>query len=70
MVDRLLAKLRGEQIADFFKETDWIVGQVVQAHDAAGIAANTIVLFSAYRDPVTEGYLSLPAAGGGRSNLR
>jgi arylsulfatase A-like enzyme len=33
-------------IADFVMETDWSAGQVVQAIDAAGIADNTIVVFT------------------------
>jgi arylsulfatase A-like enzyme len=33
-------------IADFLMETDWSAGQVVQAIDAAGIAHNTILIFT------------------------
>jgi arylsulfatase A-like enzyme len=34
-------------IADFVMETDWSVGQVIDAIDKAGIADNTIVIFTA-----------------------
>ncbi len=34
-------------IADFVMETDWSAGQVIQAVDDAGIADNTIVIFTA-----------------------
>ena len=34
-------------IADFVMETDWSAGQVIQAVDDAGIAENTIVIFTA-----------------------
>lgn len=34
-------------IADFVMETDWSVGQVIKAIDDAGIADNTIVIFTA-----------------------
>ena len=34
-------------IADFVMETDWSAGQVIQAVDDAGIADNTIVMFTA-----------------------
>ena len=34
-------------IADFVMETDWSAGQIVQAIDEAGIADNTIVIFTA-----------------------
>ncbi len=34
-------------IADFVMETDWSAGQVIQAIDRAGIADNTIVIFTA-----------------------
>ncbi|WP_419194874.1 sulfatase family protein [Novipirellula herctigrandis] len=34
-------------IADFVMETDWSAGQVIQAIDDAGIADNTIVIFTA-----------------------
>jgi len=34
-------------IADFVMETDWSAGQVIQAIDDAGIAENTIVIFTA-----------------------
>lgn len=34
-------------IADFVMETDWSAGQVIQAIDEAGIAADTIVIFTA-----------------------
>ena len=34
-------------IADFVMETDWSVGQVVEAIDEAGIADNTLVIFTA-----------------------
>ena len=34
-------------IADFVMETDWSAGQVIQAVDEAGIAGNTIVIFTA-----------------------
>ena len=34
-------------IADFVMETDWSAGQVIQALDDAGIADNTIVIFTA-----------------------
>jgi arylsulfatase A-like enzyme len=34
-------------IADFVMETDWSAGQIVQAIDDAGIADNTIVIFTA-----------------------
>ena len=34
-------------IADFVMETDWSVGQVIKAVDDAGIAENTIVIFTA-----------------------
>jgi arylsulfatase A-like enzyme len=34
-------------IADFVMETDWSAGQVVEAIDAAGIAEDTIVIFTA-----------------------
>ncbi len=34
-------------IADFVMETDWSAGQVIQAVDDAGIAKNTIVIFTA-----------------------
>ncbi|MDA0284046.1 MAG: sulfatase-like hydrolase/transferase, partial [Planctomycetota bacterium] len=33
-------------IADFVMETDWSAGQVIKAIDAAGIADNTIVIFT------------------------
>lgn len=33
-------------IADFIMETDWSAGQVIQALDEAGIADNTIVIFT------------------------
>jgi arylsulfatase A-like enzyme len=34
-------------IADFVMETDWSAGQVIQALEAAGIADNTLVIFTA-----------------------
>jgi arylsulfatase A len=34
-------------IADFVMETDWSAGQVIQAIDDAGIADNTVVIFTA-----------------------
>ncbi len=34
-------------IADFVMETDWSAGQVIKAVDAAGIADNTIIIFTA-----------------------
>ncbi|MFZ9935671.1 MAG: sulfatase family protein [Luteolibacter sp.] len=34
-------------IADFVMETDWSVGQVIRAVDDAGIADNTLILFTA-----------------------
>ena len=34
-------------IADFVMETDWSAGQIIQAVDSAGIADNTIVIFTA-----------------------
>lgn len=34
-------------IADFVMETDWSAGQVIQAVDDAGIADNTIIIFTA-----------------------
>lgn len=45
------AKFRGKSgiapIADFVMETDWSTGQVIQAIDDAGIADNTLVIFTA-----------------------
>ena len=35
-------------IADFLMETDWSAGQVIQAIDEAGIADNTIVIFTGW----------------------
>ena len=40
-------KSRIAPIADFVMETDWSAGQVIQAIDDAGIAENTIVIFTA-----------------------
>jgi len=44
-------KFRGKSgiapIADFVMETDWSAGQVIKAIDEAGIADNTIVIFTA-----------------------
>jgi arylsulfatase A-like enzyme len=34
-------------IADFLMETDWSIGQVLQALDDAGVADNTLVIFTA-----------------------
>ena len=34
-------------IADFVMETDWSAGQIIQAIDDAGIADNTVVIFTA-----------------------
>ena len=45
------ARFRGKSgiapIADFVMETDWSAGQVIQAIDEAGIADDTIVIFTA-----------------------
>ena len=45
------AKFRGKSgiapIADFVMETDWSAGQVIKAIDDAGIADNTVVIFTA-----------------------
>ena len=45
------AKFRGKSgiapIADFVMETDWSVGQIMRAIDDAGIADNTLVIFTA-----------------------
>lgn len=44
-------KFRGKSgiapIADFVMETDWSAGQIIEAIDQAGIAENTIVIFTA-----------------------
>ncbi|MCH9726564.1 MAG: arylsulfatase [Planctomycetes bacterium] len=44
-------KFRGKSgiapIADFVMETDWSAGQIIQAVDKAGIADNTVVIFTA-----------------------
>lgn len=44
-------KFRGQSgiapIADFVMETDWSAGQIIEAVDKAGIADNTIVIFTA-----------------------
>jgi arylsulfatase A-like enzyme len=45
--ERFLGKSGVAPIADFVMETDWSVGQVVQAIEDAGIAEDTIVIFTA-----------------------
>ncbi len=44
---RFMGKSGIAPIADFVMETDWSAGQVIQAVDDAGIAENTIVIFTA-----------------------
>jgi len=45
--ERFRGKSGIASIADFVMETDWSVGQVIQAIDDAGLSDNTIVIFTA-----------------------
>lgn len=51
-------------LADFIMETDWAAGQVIEAVDQAGVADNTIVIFSTDNGPARyTGIEELVAAG-------
>ncbi len=50
--------------ADFMMETDWSVGQIVEALEKAGVAENTLVIFTADNGcSQTAGFNTLAAAG-------
>lgn len=50
-------------MADFVMETDWSAGQLIQAVDKAGIAENTIVIFTADNGHAPQGWDDLVEAG-------
>ncbi len=50
-------------VADFIMETDWSAGQVIQALEDAGVAENTLVLFTSDNGHLPQGWDDLVKVG-------
>jgi arylsulfatase A-like enzyme len=50
-------------VADFIMETDWAAGQVIEALESAGVADNTLIIFTSDNGHLPQGWNDLIEAG-------